>query len=48
MSAQIEVTGDKKKGSEWVFAVDNEEERDEWLDSIKMVMLQEHGLTSST
>jgi hypothetical protein len=41
MSAQIEVTGDKKKGSEWVFAVDNEEERDEWLDSIKMVMLQE-------
>lgn len=29
------------KAPEWTFAVDNEEERDEWLDSLKMVMLQE-------
>jgi hypothetical protein len=29
------------KDTEWTFAVENEEERDEWLDSLKMVMLQE-------
>ena len=38
---QITSTGAKKKDVEWVFAVESEEERDEWLDSIKMVMLQE-------
>lgn len=38
---QISLNTPDKKQSEWVFAVDDEDDRDEWINCIKMIMLQE-------